>query len=412
MKVAVIGSGISGLGTAYALTRGGQEVHLFERSERLGGHTQTTTLEDGTAVDTGFIVHTRENYPAFVRLMGELDVPTCPSDMSFAYDGPELGWCSRGLNGLLTQRHLAFSPRFWRFWREVARFNAWGNALALDLAAAERPLEEALAREGFSADLRQAYVYPMAGAVWSTPVREMEGFPTLALLRFLRHHGMLGFTTQRPWRTIPGGTSRYLEPIARPFRERIRLGARVAAVTRDGQGVNLALEGEGTLAFDAVVFACHGDQVLPMLADASPLEREILGAFHPNPSPTWLHTDTSILPARRRAWASWNYRRHPDGRLQLTYHMNRLQPLATPRDLLVTLHGAGVVDETQVLRKFDYEHPRFDLAALRAQQRWAEISGTARTHFAGAYWSSGFHEDGLCSGLRVAEAILGRPALP
>jgi predicted NAD/FAD-binding protein len=404
MKIAVIGAGISGLGAAYALRA--HEVHVFEKDLRLGGHTHTVTLDDGTAVDTGFIVHNRQNYPAFVGLMNELGVPTCASDMSFAYDGPDLPWCSRGLNGFLTRRSHLFSPRFWNLWREVARFNTWAGAQALS-SSHETPLGDALDRAGFSEDFRRHYLYPMAGAVWSTPLEAMTGFPALALMRFFHHHGMLGFATQHPWRTLPGGTSRYLAPLSRPFQERLRLGARVHRVLREPGGAVLEVEGEGRLSFDQVIFACHGDQVLPLLGDPTTLEREILGAFKANPSPTWLHTDTAILPRQRRAWASWNYRRTPEDRLLLTYHMNRLQPLATPRDLLVTLHGEGVVDETKVLRKLDYEHPRFDLAALQAQARWQEISGHRRTHFAGAYWSSGFHEHGLVSGYRVAEVLLG-----
>lgn len=402
MKIAILGAGISGLGAAYALRA--HEVHVFEKEARLGGHTHTVTLEDGTAVDTGFIVHNRHNYPNFVRLMDELEVPTCASDMSFAFDGPDLPWCSRGINGLLTRRSHVVSPRFWKLWVEVARFNAWATELALS-GTAETTLQEALDRGGYSPDFRRHYLYPMAGAVWSTPMEEMDRFPALALMRFFHHHGMLGFATQHPWRTIPGGTSRYLDPLTRPFRERIRLGARVHRVLREPGAAVLEVEGEGRLAFDHVLFAVHGDQVLPLLGDPTALEREVLGAFKANPSPTWLHTDTGILPRHRRAWASWNYRRTPDDRLLLTYHMNRLQPLGTPRDLLVTLHAEGHVDEAKVLRKLDYEHPRFDLAALKAQLRWHEISGQRRTHFAGAYWSNGFHEDGLTSGLRAAAAI-------
>jgi len=411
VKVAVIGAGISGLGAARVLVLGGAEVHVFEKDGRVGGHTRTVVLEDGTAVDTGFIVHNRENYPRFVKLMGELGVPTCPSDMSFAYSGPELSWCSRGLNGLLAERRNAFNPRFWRFWGEVARFNAWGRALARDSGAPETPLGAALDAGGFGPDFREAYLYPMAGAVWSTPPAEMEAFPALALLRFFLNHGMLGLATQRRWRTLPGGTSQYLAPLARPFAGRIRTGVSVREVARTGSGAEVLVEGEGRLPFDAVLFACHGDQVLSLLGDADTLEREVLGAFRANPSPTWLHTDASVLPGSRRAWASWNFRRASGNPLLLTYHMNRLQPLGKRRDLFVTLHGQGRVDEAKVLARFDYEHPRFDLAALRAQARWGEVSGKRRVHFAGAYWASGFHEDGLASGQRAAEAILagGRP---
>ncbi|BDU77558.1 NAD(P)/FAD-dependent oxidoreductase [Mesoterricola sediminis] len=406
MRIAVIGAGISGLGAARALTLGGAEVHVFEGAERIGGHTHTARLGDGTAVDTGFIVHNRENYPRFVALMEELGVPTCASDMSFAYAGPGFSWCSRGLNGLLAERRNALDPRFWAFWREVARFNAWGNALARDPAARETPLGEALDAAGFGADFRRAYLYPMAGAVWSTPPAAMEAFPLLALLRFFRNHGMLGFTTQHRWRTIPGGTSRYLEPLARPFSDRIRTGAAVREVRRTEAGAEVRVAGEGALGFDAVLLACHGDQALALLADADPLEREVLGAFRPNPSPTWLHTDASVLPRRRRGWASWNFKGEPGNPLLLTYHMNRLQPLGAAPDLFVTLHGEGRVDPSKVLARYDYAHPRFDLAALRAQGRWAEVSGRRRVHFAGAYWANGFHEDGLVSGLRAAEAIL------
>jgi predicted NAD/FAD-binding protein len=240
----------------------------------------------------------------------------------------------------------------------------------------------------------------------------MGAFPALALLRFFHHHGMLGFATQRPWRTIPGGTARYLEPLCRAFRQRLHLRATVRDVRRSPGGVSLHLEGEGRLAFDQVVFACHGDQVLPLLGDADDPERDILVSFTSNASPTWLHTDTAILPRARRAWASWNYRPVPDGRLLLTYHMNRLQPLRTRQELLVTLHGEGLVDETRVLRKLDYEHPRYDLMALRAQARWSDISGRRGTHFAGAYWLNGFHEDGLVSGLRAAEAVLAAGRRP
>ncbi len=404
MKIAIIGAGISGLGAAYALRA--HDVHVFEKEPRLGGHTNTVILEDGTAVDTGFIVHNRPNYPNFVRLIEDLGVPTCASDMSFAFDGPELPWCSRGLNGLLTRRSHLFRPRFWRLWGEVARFNTWARTQALS-EVTETPLGEALDRAGFSVDFRRHYLYPMAGAVWSTPLDEMTAFPALALMHFFHHHGMLGFATQFPWRTIPGGTSRYLEPLSRPFRERLRLGTQVHRVIREPGAAVLEVAEEGRLTFDQVIFACHGDQVLPLLGDPTPLEQEILGAFQANQSPTWLHTDTMILPKQRRAWASWNYRRTLDDRLLLTYHMNRLQPLATQQDLLVTLHGEGAVDEAKVLRKLHYEHPRFDLGALQAQARWQEISGHHRTHFAGAYWSSGFHEHGLVSGYRVAKVLLG-----
>lgn len=407
MKIAVIGSGIAGLGAAHFLS-GEHEVWVFEKDTRIGGHTHTVQVaatEGPIAVDTGFIVHNRENYPNLVALLDKLGVSTGPSDMSFAFSGPEFTWCSRGLNGLLAQRQNLIRPRYWRFWREVLRFNALGSEL-LKASIPELTVEAFLERYRFSKDFREAYLLPMAGSVWSATAGEMARFPALTLLRFFQNHGMLGVSTQRPWRTIPGGTSRYLEPLSRPFRDRIRTGVEVR-IRREAQGVMVKISGEDPQHFDQVVFACHGDQVLPLLENPTSLEQEILGAFGSNKNPTWLHEDASLLPRVRRAWASWNYRAVPEApnRLLLSYHMNRLQPLGTKRDLFVSLDPEGLVDESRVHRKLEYEHPRFTLEALRAQARWSEISGRDRLHFCGAYWRFGFHEDGLWSGMRVARAL-------
>ncbi len=402
-RIAVVGSGIAGLACAYRLSQS-HEVIIFERDVRIGGHTHTVTAPDGVRVDTGFIVHNRENYPNLVALLEELGVATGPSDMSFGCQGRDFLWCSRGLNGLFTERRNALRPAYWGFLGEVARFNAWGRRAAENLPGSPS-LEEALDREGFSATFRHDYLYPMAGAVWSTPVQAMGAFPALTLLAFFRNHGMLGLTSQHPWRTIPGGTDRYLAPLTRPFRDRIHTGALLRSVTRDSGGVQLKLDGDQTLRFDEVVFACHGNQVLPLLADATPQEREILGAFRYRPNPTWLHQDAGVLPRHRRAWASWNTRPGTSGTL-LTYHMNRLQPLGTDKDWFVSLHPEGHVDPAKVTARLDYEHPTYDPAAVTAQARWAEISGQHHTHFCGAYWGYGFHEDGLVSGYRVAGQLL------
>ncbi len=406
-RIAVIGAGVAGLTAAHLLSRR-HEVHVFERDDRIGGHTHTVTVDtvDGpVAVDTGFIVHNPVRYPHFLRLMGELGVGTAPSDMSFAFHGKTLEWCSRGLNGLLTQRRNLFDPAFWSLWREVARFNRLARRLAQE-GRSEEPMGAFLERQGFSASFRRHYLYPMAGAIWSTEVAAMEAFPAITLARFLDHHGMLGFTTQVPWRTIEGGTSRYLEPLARPFRERVRTGARVRNLRRAEGGVVFDLEGEGRQSFDEVILAVHGDQVLGLFQEPNALEEEVFAAFRSNRHDVWLHRDASLLPRQRRAWASWNYRETEDeGRLLLTYHMNRLQPLRTTEDLLVSLDASGLVDEGRVLRRFVYEHPRYDLPAERSRARWAEVSGKDRIHYAGAYWGFGFHEDGVVSGMKVAERL-------
>ena len=411
MKIAIAGSGIAGLGCAWALARAGHEVHVLEREDRIGGHTHThrLDLEGGpVSVDTGFIVHNREAYPNLVRLLDALEVDTCPSDMSFALHWPDRSgydWCSRGLDGLLARRSNLLRPGYWGLWREVARFNRAARSLAEQGGSGES-LAEFLARHRLSPRFRRHYAAPMAGAVWSTEAEGMDAFPAETLARFFHNHGMLGFTTQRPWRTIPGGTSRYLAPLTAPFAGRIRTGARIAAARRTPQGVAVELEGQGTERFDHLVFACHGDQVLPMLPEATPQEREVLSAFSSTRNPTWLHRDSRLLPRHRRGWASWNVRAsRGGGPLLATYHMNRLQPLSTAEDLFVSLNAEGQVEEGQVLRRMLYEHPRYTREAIAAQARWREISGVDRIHYAGAYWRYGFHEDGLWSGLRVAESL-------
>ncbi|MFZ1377447.1 MAG: FAD-dependent oxidoreductase [Geothrix sp.] len=411
-RIAIIGSGIAGLSCAWLLSRE-HEVWVFEKEDRIGGHTHTVTLAtpDGPVpVDTGFIVHNQVNYPTFLRLMAELHVETCPSDMSFAASGNAFPWCSRGLNGLFTERRHLLDPSFYGLWLEVLRFNRVAKGLLQVPEAGGPTLGEYLAHHGFSERFKAQYLYPMAGAVWSTTLLDMEAFPATTLVRFFHNHGFLGVTTHHPWRTIPGGTSRYLEPLTRPYRDRIVTGARIISLRRTVTGVHLHREGEETQVFDQVVLACHGDQVLPLLADPSPAEREIFGAFTSNRTPTVLHRDASLLPSKRRGWASWNFREHGDsGRLVLSYHMNRLQPLATRQDWFVSLHAEDLLDPSTIAGRYAYEHPRFTREAIRAQARWAEVSGPGsvqgRTHYAGAYWSYGFHEDGVRSGVRVARDL-------
>lgn len=406
-RVAVIGSGIAGLTAAYLLSRR-YEVIVFEKEGRIGGHTHTVTAEtlDGSVpVDTGFIVHNPTRYPNFVRLMNELGVLTAPSDMSFAFHGRGLEWCSRGLNGLLTQRKNLFKPSFWSLWREVMRFNRVARRLLED-ENTTLTLGAFLVRHAFGASFRRHYLYPMTAAIWSAGLAEMDAFPAITLVRFLAHHGMLGFTTQYPWRTIAGGTSRYLAPLTRPFRERLHVGVQPRSIRRSKHGLTLELEGAGPVEVEQVVIAVHGDQVLDLLAEPTAREREVFGAFRTNRHEAWLHKDLSILPRHRRSWASWNYRESgDDNRLLLTYHMNRLQPLPTREDLLLSLDPHGAVDEGKVLQRFVYEHPRYDLAAEQARARWAEVSGRDRIHYAGAYWGSGFHEDGVLSGVKIAESL-------
>jgi predicted NAD/FAD-binding protein len=411
-RVAVIGSGISGLATAWLLSRA-HEVTLFEKDDRIGGHTHThvvPTPEGEVAVDTGFIVHNTATYPNFCRLMDELGIATGPSDMSFAASGVDFPWCSRGLNGLFCERKHLFQGAFYRLWKEILRFNREASDLLREDGAEALSLGSWLRRQGYSEAFKRNYLLPMAGAVWSTSVAEMEGFPALTLVRFFQNHGFLGLTTQHPWRTIPGGTSRYIPKLLAPLGDRVVRNARIVSVRRAEFGVYIHLEGQDKWLFDDVVFAVHGAQVLPLLADPSVAEQQVFSGFTSHSNPATLHRDPALMPSKRRAWASWNFRQYPDsGRLLLSYHMNRLQPMRTATDHFVTLHGQDLLDPEKVLAHMNYEHPRFTLEAVRSQGRWDEVSGPrsvrGRTHYAGAYWFYGFHEDGLNSALRVAQSF-------
>ncbi|MBL0211769.1 MAG: FAD-dependent oxidoreductase [Holophagaceae bacterium] len=415
-KVAVIGGGISGLSAAYLLSRRFR-VALFEKRDRLGGHTLTVPVEvadapGGVSVDMGFAVHNRATYPNFCRLMAELKVESCDSELSFAlHGGPKgLTWSSRGWNGLFAQRSTIWNPRCYRLWREIRRFNRLGNQLIEDGASQDVSLGEFLDEHRFSLAFRENYLYPVAGAVWSASLEQMDGFPAFMLLIFFRNQGFLGLTTHQRWRAIQGGASRYLEPLTKPYADGIVLGAKISEIRRNLEGADLRMEGGETLRFDHVVFACPGDQALPLLGDATKAEREVLSGFRTNRNPAVLHTDPTLLDKRRRAWAAWNVRAMADrSRLFLNCHLNRLQPLETKTDLFMSLNAEELLDSKRILRREVFHHPRYDLATLQAQGRWEEISGRysafGRTHYCGAHWGFGFHEDGLNSAIKVAESL-------
>ena len=413
-EIAVIGSGISGLAAAYYLSRR-HRVTLFEREARLGGHTHTVPVDTpaGTLpVDTGFIVHNTRNYPNFVRLLAELNIPTVESDMSFSVRDEHSGfeYSSRGVRGFFAQRQNLLDPRQYALLREIHRF----HGAARRLLARERPgqpdestLDDFLGRERFSRAFTRGYLYPLASAIWSTAMGQIGSFPAITLFRFFENHGMLQLTRHIRWRTIPGGCSRYIEPITAPYRERIVRGAKITGIERRARSVRVNCAGLPAADFDELVLACHGHQALALLANPSDAERSVLGAFHTTANDAVLHTDVRLLPCTPWGRASWNY--HLDGDpapgATLTYHMNRLQALPVQQDFCVTLNANGSVDPSKVLRRFVYHHPLYTLEAVRAQRRWAEISGRDRVHYCGAYWLFGFHEDGLNSARRVARAL-------
>ncbi len=408
-RIAVIGAGISGLSAAYYLSQR-HEVYVFERDNRLGGHTHTVMVDsDGgkIPVDTGFIVHNDRTYPNFCRLLRELGVETQPSDMSFAVTGQDGGfeYSSRGLRGFFAQKRNCFSRDHYTLLREILRFNREAPRVLDDPGAEGMTLGEFLDAGAYRSIFVDRYLIPMAGAVWSMAPEVMPAFPAVTLVRFMRNHGMLGINTHPQWKVIRGGSQSYISPLVAGFRNRITQATTIKSVARVDRGVTLHFQDQSPQSFDEVVFACHGDQILPIIEKPTEAEREMLSCFTTTRNETCLHTDAALLPKRRAARASWNYLLGDSGRVTVTYHMNRLQSLKTAEDYCVTLNADGAVDSGRALRRMIYEHPLYTRAAIRAQEQWGEISGKNHTHFCGAYWFYGFHEDGVRSGMRVAEAL-------
>ncbi len=411
MRIAVVGSGISGLAAAYYLSRK-HEVSVFEKDTRVGGHTHTVTVESSRgplAVDTGFIVHNDRTYTNLVKLLAELGVETQASDMSFGVSCRQTGfeYSSRGLNGFFVQRSNILRPDQYRLLREILRFHREAPKLLDDPAAASLTLGDVMHQGGYSELFTERYLYPMACAVWSMSTEAIRSFPALTLLRFFDNHGMLGINTHPKWKVIRGGSHSYIGPITAPFRDHIHTGVNLRSVTRHEAGVTLRFHDRPAMSFDQVVFACHGNQILPLLESPSDAERDVLSGFETSRNEVCLHTDPALLPRRPRARASWNYHLGAGAGTgaTLTYHMNRLQRLDVSEDYCVTLNANGAIDPSRVLRHLVYHHPLYTCDAIRAQARWKEISGVNRTHFCGAYWFHGFHEDGLNSALRVARAL-------
>ena len=406
-RIAVIGSGIAGMAAAYLLSQK-HEVSLFEKETRLGGHTHTHTIETSCGalpIDTGFIVHNDRTYPNLVRLLQRMGIARLASDMSFGVSCQQTGfeYSSRGLRGLFAGGGKWYRPSHYRFLAEIVRFNREARKLLQDPANAAITLREYLRANRFEGDFTRYYLHPMAASVWSTSLEEIEEFPAFTLIRFFENHGFLGLTTQAQWYVLEGGSSAYIAPMTAPYRERVRLGAGIEGVTRTEGGARLRFANRPDEVFDEVVFACHAPQTLELLQDPTPLERQVLSSFRTSRNDTMLHTDSRLLPRQAEARASWNY--HLGTKTQaatLTYHMNRLQNLRTREDYCVTLNHRESVDPGKILREMTYFHPLYTLDAVRAQGRWAEISGKNRTHFCGAYWFYGFHEDGLNSAIRVA----------
>jgi predicted NAD/FAD-binding protein len=412
MRIAIIGGGISGMLSAYLLSAD-HDVVLFEANDYIGGHTHTidVTIKDHRyAVDTGFIVFNEVTYPNFLKLLGRLGVEYQPSSMSFSVkserDGIEYG--AHNLNSLFAQRKNFLDPSFYRMIRDIFRFRREFSRL-LEEEPPEGGLAPFLRSRGYSRRFIDYFIIPLGSALWSADPKLMEDFPLATLVRFFANHGFLQIKNPFEWKVIKGGSARYVDKLIEPFRGKIRLGAPVRSVTRHPDQAEVRLDGGIVERFDHVVLAVHSDQALAMLSDPTPAEHETLGAIPYQENLTMLHTDTRILPDRRSIWSSWNYciPREQLNRAVITYDMSILQSLRGPEEFLVTLNRPEAIARDRIIGTYDYHHPVYTTAAPAAQKRHGEISGVNRTHYAGAYWGYGFHEDGV-NGALAACAYFGK----
>ena len=415
MRIAIIGSGISGLASAWLLSRE-HEVCLYESQGRFGGHTNTVDVCEGgrrIPIDTGFIVFNERNYPHLTGLFGELGVPVADSDMSFSASigGGAIEYGGEGLTTLFAQPANLLRPGHWRMLADIVRF----NRCALDWLDRRSSMDEALTvgdflrRNGFSSELSERYLLPMAAAIWSAPAASIRGFPALSFLRFFRNHGLLQLSDRPQWRTVVGGGREYVRRILADLGDRALPCAAVTRVMSGPNGLQVRDSRGAVLEYDQVVMACHADQALALLSEPEARTREILSAFHFQPNRAWLHSDPALMPGRRRVWSAWNYladsTTREDSRVAVSYWMNRLQPLQTERDYFVTLNPSRPPAPNLTWHRVDYEHPVFDQAAIRAQGKLPGIQGRDGIWYCGAWTGNGFHEDGMRSAVRVANGL-------
>lgn len=411
MKIAIIGSGISGLVAAYHLYRD-HAISLFESNDYVGGHANTVDVRlDGVeqAIDTGFIVFNDWTYPNFIELLNKLEVESQTSEMSFSVSDVVSGieYNGHSLNSLFAQRSNLLRPRFHRMLSDILKFNKLAKRRS-DGPDGLQSVDQYLEVNRFSSEFCRMYLLPMGAAIWSCPPGEFGQFPIRFVADFYNNHGLLNIKNRPTWRVIRGGSKVYIASLIRGFRDRIRLNTRVSRVERKPAAVDVHFGRNECESFDHVVFACHADQSLAILGhDATPIERAVLSSFPYTRNVAVLHTDTTVLPRNRRAWASWNYRlaEDPAAPAVVTYNMNRLQSIHSKHTFCVTLNGEDLIDPARVLGRFDYEHPKFTLQRAAAQQRHGELINHRRSSFCGAYWRNGFHEDGVVSALAVVRQL-------
>ncbi len=408
MKIAIIGTGIAGNVAAYHLNKS-HDITVFEANNYIGGHTHThnVSLEQSThAVDTGFIVFNYKTYPHFTRLLKELDVEVQPSSMSFSVKNEKSGLEYNGtsLNSLFAQRSNLLKPSFYRMINDILRFNK--NAVALlDTEEADKSLGDILQQGKYSKEFIEQYLLPMGAAVWSSHPKQMLKFPAGFFIRFFHNHGMLSVDDRPEWYVIKGGSREYVKKLTASFADKIHTNSPVKSIERHSDYVDIQLHDGTKQVFDQVFIATHSDQALSLLSDASDLENQILGAIPYQENEAVLHTDDSVLPKRKLAWAAWNYHILPEAHdhVALTYNMNILQNLTTDSTLCVTLNNSQAIDPAKIIKKITYHHPVFTPDGVAAQKRHSELNGAKRTYYCGAYWRFGFHEDGVVSALNAID---------
>lgn len=414
MKIAIIGTGIAGNVAAYKLAKQ-HDITVFEADNRIGGHTNTVDVVAAGqkwAVDTGFIVFNDVTYPHFIALLDELGVESQPSEMSFSVRSERrpLEYNGASLNALFAQRSNLFRPSFYRMLLDILRFNREATAL-LDDPENTITLGDFLSENGYSQQFVEHYIVPMGAAIWSATPDGMRSVPAAFFVRFFHNHGLLSVDDRPTWRVIKGGSRNYLDKLTGGHRDRIRLNCAVEWIRRHPQYIEVKARGAEIERYDRVFLACHSDQALALLADPTSQEQEVLGAIAYQQNEAVLHTDDSLMPRRRRAWAAWNYHipgghADPGGKVALTYNMNILQGLDAPLEFCVTLNHTHAIDPQKIIQVIQYAHPVFTQQAVAAQQRHREVNGARGTYFCGAYWRNGFHEDGVVSALAAVDHFI------
>ncbi len=415
-RIAIIGTGIAGLGCAHFLHR---RCHLtiYEKNDYPGGHTNTVAVPENdrfVPIDTGFMVFNQVTYPNLTRLFRELEVGIQPAPMSFSVQHRPTGleFCGSSLNHLFAQRSNLLRPRFWRMLMQINRFNAEAMTALNSTEFQNHTLDDYVRERRYGADFLDFYLIPMSSAVWSTPPELMLQFPAVTLLRFFHNHGFLGLHTQHPWFTVVNGTKSYVEKLIAPFREKIRLRRGATLIRRSKHGVKVMDLSGQTETYDQVIMATHADDALEMLTDADAEEQTMLGEFKYQPNVALLHTDSSVMPKNRLAWAAWNYRMdHCSGgkiRPSTVYWMNKLQTLGGQRDYFVSINGENSVNPNAILKRIEYEHPLFNLGAIRAQRQLPKLNERMNgVLFCGSYFRHGFHEDAFTSALDLCRLLTG-----